>query len=73
VFLRTFERRRLPTDMVPSSVFFSFVSVGFFSVADLATLIDSPMARISGANNNIPPPTSGLANLTFLFAAHDLS
>jgi hypothetical protein len=27
----------------------------------------------NGANNNIPPPTSGLANLTSLFAAQGLS
>jgi hypothetical protein len=73
VFLRTFGRVRPLADMVPSSVFFSFVSVGFFTVVDLGTLIDSPTARISGANNNIPPPTSGLVNLTFLFVAHDLS
>jgi hypothetical protein len=73
---RVFEdlrKSKAPADMVPSSVFSSFVSVGFFTVADLGTLIDSPMARISGANNNILPPTFGLANLTFLFAAHDLS
>jgi hypothetical protein len=30
-------------------------------------------ASFSGANNNIPPPTSGLANLTPLFAAQGLS
>ena len=34
---------------------------------------DSTTASFSGANNNIPPPTSGLANLTSLFAAQGLS
>ncbi|KAL6870582.1 hypothetical protein ACP4OV_014430 [Aristida adscensionis] len=34
---------------------------------------DSTAASFSGANNNIPPPTSGLANLTSLFAAQGLS
>jgi len=34
---------------------------------------DSRTASFSGANNNIPPPTSGLANLTSLFAAQGLS
>jgi peroxidase len=34
---------------------------------------DSTTASFSGANNNIPPPTSGLANLTALFAAQGLS
>jgi hypothetical protein len=34
---------------------------------------DSTTASFSGANNNIPPPTSGLANLTPLFAAQGLS
>ena len=34
---------------------------------------DSTMASFSGANNNIPPPTSGLVNLTSLFAAQGLS
>jgi peroxidase len=33
---------------------------------------DSTTASFSGANN-IPPPTSGLANLTSLFAAQGLS
>ncbi|EES09120.2 hypothetical protein SORBI_3005G011200 [Sorghum bicolor] len=32
-----------------------------------------PSPCFSGANNNIPPPTSGLANLTSLFAAQGLS
>ncbi|KAG2634452.1 hypothetical protein PVAP13_2NG227300 [Panicum virgatum] len=34
---------------------------------------DSTTASFSGANNNIPPPTSGLVNLTSLFAAQGLS
>ncbi|CAM0152433.1 unnamed protein product [Urochloa decumbens] len=34
---------------------------------------DSTTASFSGANNNIPPPTSGLSNLTSLFAAQGLS
>uniref|UniRef100_A0ACD5Y466 Uncharacterized protein n=1 Tax=Avena sativa TaxID=4498 RepID=A0ACD5Y466_AVESA len=34
---------------------------------------DSTTASFTGANNNIPPPTSGLANLTALFAAQGLS
>ncbi|XP_006664870.2 peroxidase 4-like [Oryza brachyantha] len=34
---------------------------------------DSRTASFSGANNNIPPPTSGLANLTSFFAAQGLS
>ncbi|KAF8693514.1 hypothetical protein HU200_038912 [Digitaria exilis] len=34
---------------------------------------DSTAASFSGANNNIPPPTSGLSNLTSLFAAQGLS
>jgi peroxidase len=34
---------------------------------------DSTTASFNGANNNIPPPTSGLANLTSLFAAQGLS
>ncbi|GJM88176.1 hypothetical protein PR202_ga04205 [Eleusine coracana subsp. coracana] len=34
---------------------------------------DSTTASFSGANNNIPPPSSGLANLTSLFAAQGLS
>ncbi|XP_048570187.1 peroxidase 4-like [Triticum urartu] len=34
---------------------------------------DSTTASFSGAENNIPPPTSGLANLTSLFAAQGLS
>ncbi|CAN6335365.1 unnamed protein product [Urochloa humidicola] len=34
---------------------------------------DSTTASFSGAKNNIPPPTSGLANLTSLFAAQGLS
>jgi len=34
---------------------------------------DSTTASFRGANNNIPPPTSGLANLTSLFAAQGLS
>ncbi|CAN6357372.1 unnamed protein product [Urochloa humidicola] len=34
---------------------------------------DSSTASFSGANNNIPPPTSGLSNLTSLFAAQGLS
>jgi peroxidase len=34
---------------------------------------DSRTASFSGANNDIPPPTSGLANLTSLFAAQGLS
>ncbi|XP_062198239.1 peroxidase 4-like [Phragmites australis] len=34
---------------------------------------DSTTASFTGANNNIPPPTSGLANLTSLFAAQGLS
>ncbi|KAL6906000.1 hypothetical protein ACP4OV_003601 [Aristida adscensionis] len=34
---------------------------------------DSTTASFSGANNNIPPPTSGLVNLTALFAAQGLS
>jgi peroxidase len=34
---------------------------------------DSTTASFSGAGNNIPPPTSGLANLTSLFAAQGLS
>ncbi|KAL6597351.1 hypothetical protein ACP70R_046791 [Stipagrostis hirtigluma subsp. patula] len=34
---------------------------------------DSTTASFSSANNNIPPPTSGLANLTSLFAAQGLS
>jgi peroxidase len=34
---------------------------------------DSTTASFNGANNDIPPPTSGLANLTSLFAAKGLS
>ena len=34
---------------------------------------DSTTASFNGAENNIPPPTSGLANLTSLFAAQGLS
>jgi peroxidase len=34
---------------------------------------DSTTASFNDANNNIPPPTSGLANLTSLFAAQGLS
>ena len=34
---------------------------------------DSTTASFNGANNNIPPPTSGLVNLTSLFAAQGLS
>jgi peroxidase len=34
---------------------------------------DSTTASFDGANNDIPPPTSGLANLTALFAAQGLS
>ncbi|KAE8803743.1 Peroxidase 4 [Hordeum vulgare] len=33
---------------------------------------DSTTASFTGAENNIPPPTSGLANLTSLFAAQGL-
>lgn len=34
---------------------------------------DSTTASFAGANNNIPPPASGLANLTALFAQQGLS
>ncbi|VAI03724.1 unnamed protein product [Triticum turgidum subsp. durum] len=34
---------------------------------------DSTTASFNGAENNIPPPTSGLANLTSLFAVQGLS
>ena len=33
---------------------------------------DSTTASFDSANNDIPPPTSGLANLTSLFAAKGL-